>query len=152
MRTPNPQRVFRTSGIFLVWFQISELLPTFQFLSAIQTGLVSADFCFRAECINAALKFLITTNWPIFSSPIFHLPAEMCQLCSKLILFHSRKNNLTLDSLFIYYSFVISFHLSSFTERRQPPIKKHHFISLCAANHLSHSLRKRLSTYALITT
>lgn len=52
--------------------------------------------------------------------------------------FHSRRNDWTVDSFHIYYSSVISFHPSSFTEGRQPPIKNRHFISLCVANHLSH--------------
>lgn len=57
----------------------------------------------------------------------------------KVILCHFSRNDLT---LYIYYSLVVPFHSCSLTERRQPPIKSHHFISLCAANHVSVSRLK----------
>lgn len=57
----------------------------------------------------------------------------------KVILCHFSRNDLT---LYIYYSLVVPFHSRSLTERRQPPIKSHHFISLCAANHVSVSRLK----------
>lgn len=57
----------------------------------------------------------------------------------KVILCHFSRNDLT---LYIYYSLVVPFHSHSLTERRQPPIKSHHFISLCAANHVSVSRLK----------
>lgn len=57
----------------------------------------------------------------------------------KVILCHWSRNDLT---LYIYYSLVVSFHSCSLTVRRQPPIKSHHFISLCAANHVSVSRLK----------